>query len=78
MITLKTLAAVLSLLGLEVYTVSQQDLQDCHRAEYDRRMAACTDIAGNMLAPRETRAYALSERGFAREAKQDFEGALKD
>ena len=78
MFSLKTLAAVLSLLGYEVYTVDRQDLQDCHQAEYSRRIQACTDIAANVLAPSATRAYALSERGLARVARHDFEGALKD
>ncbi|MBX9824671.1 MAG: hypothetical protein K2Y27_06710 [Xanthobacteraceae bacterium] len=57
MFALKTLAAVLSLLGF--YTISRQDLQDCHKAEHARRMEACTDIAETIrLDPKETRAYA--------------------
>src|SRR6187401_3003876 len=78
MLSLKTLAAVLSLLGYEVDSVSRQDLQDCHQAEHERRIEACTRIAENQFAPRATRAYTLSERGLAREARHDVEGALKD
>src|SRR6188508_2150851 len=75
---LKLLLAVFFLISPKAHAVDRQDFEDCHSAQQERRVAACTRIAEDQRARPDARAYALTQRGRAHEAVRDFEGAMAD